>query len=74
VVAFGVADGPIRLEGVEAALVGGAASAEEAQIAVASAAAALDPPDDIHATARFRRELTAELTRVAIADAWGRIA
>ncbi|MGH7278778.1 MAG: FAD binding domain-containing protein, partial [Candidatus Rokuibacteriota bacterium] len=47
----------------------------KAVLAAASAAAAgeTDPPDDIHASADYRREMSAVFTRRALTEALGRL-
>jgi carbon-monoxide dehydrogenase medium subunit len=64
--AIGVADRPLRLRAVEAVLNGQAI--DEATIAKAEAAAcaAVDPPDDIHASAAYRRALVGTLVERAL--------
>ena len=68
VVAFGVADRPIRIERAEAALVGASPSEQARAEAAALVAQAVDPPSDIHASAAYRRRLSGELARRALAD------
>jgi carbon-monoxide dehydrogenase medium subunit len=65
----GVADRPLRLAAVEAALEG--RGIDEAAIAAAEAAAsaAVDPPDDIHAGAAYRRALTGTMVERALRQA-----
>jgi CO/xanthine dehydrogenase FAD-binding subunit len=68
IVAFGLADRPLRVEAAEMALVG----AEPTDAAFAEAAAlvsrSVDPPDDIHASAAYRRRLAGVLTRRALVE------
>jgi carbon-monoxide dehydrogenase medium subunit len=70
--AFGVGERPQRLAAVEAALNGRAL--DEATIAQAAqaAAAAVEPQDDIHASAAYRRALTGTLTERALKSAAAR--
>jgi aerobic carbon-monoxide dehydrogenase medium subunit len=66
---IGVADRPRRLAGVEALLNGQVV--DEATIAAADAAtaAAVDPPDDIHAGADYRRALAGTMVERALRQA-----
>jgi carbon-monoxide dehydrogenase medium subunit len=66
---IGVADRPLRLAGVEALLNG--RKIDEAAIAQADAAtaAAVDPPDDIHGTADYRRALAGTMVERALRQA-----
>jgi aerobic carbon-monoxide dehydrogenase medium subunit len=69
VVAIGVGDRPQRLTEVEAVLNGRAV--DEAVIAEAevAASAAVDPPEDIHASAAYRRALLGTMVERALRDA-----
>lgn len=60
---FGVADGPVLAASAAAVLVGEVPSAEAIRAAASAAAAALDPPADIHASAAYRRHLAEVLVR-----------
>lgn len=71
-VLFGVADRPLRIEAVERALAGRALDVAALAEASALVPAQIDPVDDLHASAEHRRELAAELTAGALADAWER--
>jgi carbon-monoxide dehydrogenase medium subunit len=66
---IGVADRPLRLPNVEALLDG--QTIDEATIAKAEAAtaAAVDPPDDIHAGAAYRRALAGTMVERALRQA-----
>lgn len=65
----GVASVPVRPGGAEALAVGAEVS-EELFVAIAHAATVgLDPPDDIHATAAYRRHVAGVLVRRALRDA-----
>lgn len=46
---------------------------EAVQEAAARAAAAVDPPSDIHASAEFRRRMVKVLTVRALKEAWGKV-
>jgi aerobic carbon-monoxide dehydrogenase medium subunit len=59
---FGVGDTPVRASDAEAALVQGAGPDE----AGALAAGAIDPTDDLHATAAYRRSVAAVMVRRAV--------
>jgi aerobic carbon-monoxide dehydrogenase medium subunit len=67
--AIGVSDRPLRLAPAEAVLNGRAV--DEAVIAEAetAAAAAVDPPEDIHASAAYRRALLGTMVERALRDA-----
>ncbi len=60
---------PIRATAAEEALVGNALTDDMVALAAELAAAAADPPDDLHAPAGYRREMAAVLTRRAITRA-----
>jgi carbon-monoxide dehydrogenase medium subunit len=66
---IGVADRPLRLDSVEAVLNG--QTVDEATIAKAEAAtsAAVDPQDDIHASAAYRRALVGTMVERALRHA-----
>ena len=66
---IGVGDHATRLAAVESVLNG--RSIDEATIAKAGAAAAgaVDPPDDIHASAAYRKSLTGTLVERALKSA-----
>ena len=69
---FGVGSTPVRAASAEAALVGaGAESLQDAAVTeIATAAAAeLDPPDDVHASGRYRSQVSATLISRAITKA-----
>ncbi len=65
---FGLGATPVRAREAEAELLGGAP--ERFGEAAEAAAARLDPPSDVHATARYRREVARELTARALTAAW----
>lgn len=69
---IGVADRPLRLPSVEALLDG--QTMDEATIAQAeaAAAAAIDPPQDIHASAPYRRALAGTMVERALKQAASR--
>lgn len=67
----GVSDRPLRLPQVEKALVGHAPSDKLFTDAAALVAASIDPIEDLHATAAYRRDLVRATTRRALARACG---
>ncbi|WP_410654265.1 FAD binding domain-containing protein [Amycolatopsis sp. lyj-112] len=60
---------PIRATAAEESLIGNALTADAIAAAAELAAAATDPPEDLHAPAGYRREMAAVLTRRAITRA-----
>ena len=68
---IGVADRPQRLATVEAILNGCAISDATLAAAAEAASAAVDPHDDIHASAAYRRSLTGTLVERALRSAAG---
>jgi CO/xanthine dehydrogenase FAD-binding subunit len=73
-VGFGVGDRPVRFTAAEEILTnqGGDPGAALAR-AAAAAAGACDPPDDVHASAEYRRHLAAMLTEDAVGQALARL-
>jgi len=67
--AFGVDDAARRLPDAEAVLVGEEPMQELLEHAAATAAAAVDPPTDMHASAGYRRAMTGVLVRRALLSA-----
>ena len=67
--AGGVAPGPVRLKGLEAALVGQRADAAGIDALIELVDADIDPDTDVHATADYRRRVARHLVARAIADA-----
>lgn len=70
VVVFGASDKPLRLPDVEQMLAGQHRTTALLRAAGDRAAAALEPRGDLHASADYRRELTAVLVRRALDQAW----
>ncbi len=68
----GVGPGPVRAREAERLLVGEPATSRLFAEAAREASARLDPPEDIHATAQYRRELAEVLARRALEAAWQR--
>jgi carbon-monoxide dehydrogenase medium subunit len=66
---IGVADRPLRLPSVEAQLNGETIDAATIAKAEAAAAAAVDPADDIHASAAYRRALAGTMVERALKQA-----
>jgi aerobic carbon-monoxide dehydrogenase medium subunit len=67
--AIGIADRPLRLPAVEAVLNGRAIDEAAIAQAEAAASAAVDPPEDIHASAAYRRALIGTMVERALKDA-----
>ena len=67
--AIGVADRPLRLVAVEEALDGNAIDEAAIAKAEAAASAAVDPPDDIHATGAYRKALIGVMVERALRSA-----
>jgi carbon-monoxide dehydrogenase medium subunit len=74
VVPFGVADAPRRLVAVEQRLAGSHLDDSDLAEAAELAAAAVEPQDDVHATAGYRRRTLAVLCRRALHSARARAA
>ena len=66
---FGVGDGPARIPGAEAALVGRAVDADARAEAATLVSQAVDPGSDIHASAEYRKEVSGVMARRALEDA-----
>jgi len=66
---IGVDDRPRRLGGAEAVLDGSVVDTDAINAAAAMAARLVDPPDDIHGTARYRRALLTTLLERALTSA-----
>jgi carbon-monoxide dehydrogenase medium subunit len=66
---IGVGDRPLRLAGVEDVLNGQVIDDATIAKAEAAASAAVDPPDDIHASAAYRRALTGTMVERALKQA-----
>jgi carbon-monoxide dehydrogenase medium subunit len=71
-VCSGVASTPRRVEGVEAALLGATPSDATLDDAAAAVRAEVDPSDDLHATAAYRRHVAGVLAARALRSAIGR--
>ena len=70
--AIGIADRPLRLASVEAVLNGSSVDDETIAQADAAACAAVDPQDDIHASAHYRRALIGTMVERALKAARAR--
>jgi carbon-monoxide dehydrogenase medium subunit len=66
---IGVADRPLRLATVEALLNGQTIDAATIAKAESATVAAIDPPEDIHATAAYRRALAGTMVERALKQA-----
>ena len=66
---FGVGDGPIRAFEAETSLVGRVVDDTARREAAALVSAAVDPGSDIHASAEYRKEVSAVMARRALEDA-----
>jgi carbon-monoxide dehydrogenase medium subunit len=69
----GAAPAPVRATAAEETLRGRAASADAITAAAEAVAAATDPPSDIHAPAKYRRDMAAVLARRALHRAVDRV-
>lgn len=67
-----VSDRPLAVAAAERAVEGGAVTPTSAREAGAVAAASVDPPDSIHASASYLRHLTGTLVERALLRAWER--
>ena len=68
-----VGDGPVQARQAQAALIGQALSPATIQAAAETAAAVdIDPGNDIHASAEYRRHLSKVLARRALTQAFDR--
>ena len=72
IVCAGVGDGPHRAHAAEDALTGATPGDDAFRQAAAAAADSIDPSEDFHADADYRRDLVRSLTRRALADAASR--
>jgi carbon-monoxide dehydrogenase medium subunit len=73
-VGFGVGDRPVRFAAAEEILTSqGRDSSAALTLAASAAAEACDPPDDVHASAEYRRHLAAVLTEDAVSQALTRL-
>ena len=72
IVCAGVGDGPYRARAAEDGLTGAAPDEEAFRRAAEAAAEGIDPAEDFHADADYRRDLVRSLTRRALAEAASR--
>lgn len=63
---------PVRAPGAEHLLTGGSGGSDLFADAAGTAAAEIDPPEDIHASAQFRRDAARHLVARALEAAWTR--
>jgi carbon-monoxide dehydrogenase medium subunit len=70
---FGVGPTPVRLEEAEQALVGQAPGQPAFQAASDVASKTLDPDNDLHASADYRRHVAGALTRRSLDQAWRKL-
>jgi aerobic carbon-monoxide dehydrogenase medium subunit len=70
--ASGVAGVPLRCAGSEQALLGSRADAGALRLAADAALGILDPADDLHATAAYRKHVAGVLLRRAVTEAYGK--
>lgn len=70
---FGVGGRPVRLPAVERVLEGEIPSEQVLGVAAREASAAVEPDDDVHATAAYRRSVAGTLTRRALRQAIDRV-
>lgn len=70
IVFCGVGNTPVRTPQAEQALVGRAFNSFAVEAAVLAVRSAVDPPDDVHASAQWRREGAEVLLRRALKQAW----
>ena len=72
-IGVGAATGhPVRLDGAERQLTGGALEPKAVRAAIEEALADIEALDDLHATAAYRRRVAAVLAARAVADAFAR--
>src|SRR5207244_929553 len=67
---FGVGPTPVRAAEAERQLIGQPPGADAFAAAGEAASRAVDPADEVHATAEYRRSVAAALTRRALRQAW----
>jgi aerobic carbon-monoxide dehydrogenase medium subunit len=72
-VCFGVGPTPVRLKDAEQALVGQTAGDPAFQKAAELARQGVDPDNDVHATADYRRSVAGALTRRALGQVWKKL-
>ena len=69
---LGVGETPVRAHAAEQLLTGGGFEPDELAAAVAAVRVGINPTDDLHASADYRRHLAGVLAERALVDAWGR--
>ncbi len=69
---LGVGETPVRAHAAEALLTGSDFGPDAVAAAAVAVRDGIDPTDDLHASADYRRHLAGVLAERALADAWGR--
>ena len=69
---LGVGETPVRAHAAEQLLTGGGFEPDKLAAAAAAVRVGIDPTDDLHASADYRRHLAGVLAERALVDAWGR--
>ncbi|MCY3831167.1 MAG: xanthine dehydrogenase family protein subunit M, partial [Rhodospirillaceae bacterium] len=70
---FGVGETPVRATAAEALLTGTGLEPDAVAAAVDALRNAIDPDDDLHASAEYRRHLAGVMAERALGDAWARV-
>ena len=69
---FGVGETPVRAAAAEALLTGTGFEPDAVAAAVEAVRGGVDPGDDLHASADYRRHLAGVMAERALGDAWAR--
>ena len=69
---FGVGETPVRATAAEALLTGTGFEPDAVAAAVEAVRGGIDPDDDLHASAEYRRHLAGVMAERALGDAWAR--
>ncbi len=69
---FGVGETPVRATAAEALLTGAGPEPDAVAAAIDALRNAIDPDDDLHASAEYRRHLAGVMAERALGDAWAR--
>ncbi|MYF06410.1 MAG: xanthine dehydrogenase family protein subunit M [Rhodospirillaceae bacterium] len=70
---FGVGETPVRAAAAEALLTGTGLEPDAVAAAVEAVRGGVDPGDDLHASADYRRHLAGVMAERALGDAWARV-